>query len=131
MINIEEDKKNCLNSLIRAKRYGRLDQKKLSRLIKHIIRRHEYVNGSAISISYSAEHTLANATASRLFESHFTKKELRKKLWELTNGGEDFERKLIEFIKINNSNNQPLTINAKTIKHARRCHMSCQIKPWC
>ncbi|MDG2784109.1 hypothetical protein P7M26_24205 [Vibrio parahaemolyticus] len=134
MIDNKADNKNNanvkLNKLIHEKRYSRLDQKKLSRLIKYIIRSHEEINNSEITISYYAEHIVSNLTASKIFESHLTRKEIRNKLRELADGGDDFERKLIKFIDKNNDK-KPLNINAKTIKNARRFHLSCQIKPWC
>lgn len=129
MENDKSESKMEVNRLFRDKKYRRLDHKKLARLIKYIIRNHEEINKSEISISYHAEHTISNATASKIFESHLTKKEIRNRLRELASGGGDFEKKLLEFIDGNNG--KSLTISAKVMKHARRFRVSCKIKPWC
>ncbi|EGR4363265.1 hypothetical protein ACXR5E_003832 [Vibrio mimicus] len=128
--NIENESNEKINRLIFGKKYRRLDQKKLSRLIKYIIRSLEDGNNNAITITYHAEHTLSNSTASKIFESHLTNKEIRIRLQELANGGEEFDRKLLEFIGKNN-NSKSLSIDAKTIKHAKKFRVSCKIKPWC
>ncbi|WP_217511803.1 hypothetical protein [Vibrio metschnikovii] len=129
--NVENESNEKINRLIFGKKYRRLDQKKLSRLIKYIIRSLEDGNNSAITITYHAEHALSNSTASKIFESHLTNKEIRIKLQELANaGGGESERTLLEFISKNN-NSKSLDINAKTIKNAKKSRVSCGIKPWC